>query len=119
MRRNLLAVFCALGLLGMAFASEKLAIHLPGSIVQRDAILRVSCHVPRDERNRALALGIADETRSVKQLDGASAPITTAVEFRPGTCGENVAYCAVYRTNEKNPEIVKQTFLVIGVSCTE
>jgi hypothetical protein len=99
--------------------ADKLAIRLVnGPIISKGNTLVVYCHVPRDERNRLLEAGIADERSSQIDLEGSRAAVTNRFDFKPNTCGENVAYCGVGR-NDGTSEIVKAPFRVTGLFCDD
>lgn len=62
---------------------------MPGGTV------RVTCRVPRDEKNRWLDVGIADLQASRRQLDGEKSRITWEFYFDHIPCGVGEAYCRV------------------------
>jgi hypothetical protein len=100
-------------------SGSALGMRLNNGVIAQGNTLIVTCSVPRDARNRWLDAGITDFTNSGRQLEGEASAITNAFAFKPGMCGDNEAYCAVYRTphSDKPAEIVTQQFKVTGLFC--
>lgn len=115
------------GLVVIAHGEEQDRLRMrlsPEGILSQGKVLAVSCHVPKDTRNRHIEAGLVGEMldrRSQQDLEGSAAPITTRFELKVAGCGPHEAYCAVYRTGDQDEYpsggIVKMGFRVVGPLC--
>lgn len=89
-----------------------LAIALMPLIVRPGGMIRLTCTVPHDTRNRLLTYGIVDYSLSERTLDGERAAITWPVWIPHVPPGVGMAYCAV-TNNVGHVTRVVQPFLMI------
>ena len=57
--------------------------------------IRVTCRVPRDDRNRGLEMGIGGYTSHFVQLNGSDSAITHEQLFQHIPCNVDTAFCAL------------------------
>lgn len=74
--------------------------------------VRLTCHVPRSDDNRALSMGIQGEAASTFSLDGANAAQTHERWFGPLPGGQQTAYCQVFGSGN---EVLHSTTLPLLV----
>lgn len=93
---------------------DKLSIRLSPRVLFVGNDLTLTCHVPRDPRNRLLDYGVANyREHSQRDLHGESSPMTFQALIERLPCGSGPAYCFVAR-NDQTSEQVNQDFQLVG-----
>ena len=113
-RIELLFALALCGFLLLALSGDKLAMRVSPQVVYVGHNLVLTCHVPRDERNRVLDYGIVDyREHSQRQLDGEFAPVTWQFVMERIPCDVGPAYCSVGR-NDLTWTTVSETLEIVG-----
>lgn len=77
----------------LAATEPRVSIRMNPLVLMAGSAARVTCKVPRDERNRGVTIGIADYRSSYVQIDGLDGAITHQVLFEHIPCDAEEAYC--------------------------
>lgn len=97
---------------GMIKLLLALTIALLPSVMFEGATLRVTCKVPRDDRNRGLTINLEGYTSTYIQLEGSASPVTFVRDFSKVPCEVEEVSCKVVR-NDSIVEVSRQPVRVI------
>lgn len=103
----------ALAALLTAAGVAPVKVAVSSNVIMAGHSQRVTCTVPRDDRNRWITAGIVGYTSSGRSLNGSEAYVTTAVLFQKVPCGSELAFCEL-ETNTGEHIIVNAKFMVAG-----
>lgn len=84
----------------VAADAPRVAVQVYPSVFFKDSTFRVTCKVPRDERNRLVVMGVENLSESRIALDGENARITHEILLR-ADCGVGPAFCELHATGER------------------
>lgn len=102
--RFLLSIF-------LVMASPPVSIRVDPPAVQQNASAWVTCHVPRDQNNRRLTIGVDIIKKSIIDIDGGSPTIFKLLIPEIPCIGEIIAVCSLETTTKvftarQNVEVV-------------
>lgn len=108
-----LARSLTLALLVGGMTTDRLTIRfIGGPMVLQGRTIRVICHVPLDERNRWLTVGVENYLGSGQGLEGENAAITFEVPFDHMPCEATAVYCAVDRNDGTHDRVAQKIHMV-------
>lgn len=97
----------------LAASEPRVSIRMNPLVVMAGNAARITCKVPREERNRGVTIGIANYRSSYDQIDGLDGAITHQVLFEHIPCDAGDAYCDL-EDNLHGHTQARQGFQVAG-----
>ena len=84
----------------LGLSAPEVRIDVLPRVMMAGASIRLTCRVTPHPDNRELSMGFTNWTESVRQLEGADAPIIHQITRGPVPCDPGEAYCRLKRTTE-------------------